>query len=59
MDRKIRLLDQAVLCYAPLEALLGVVDTLGLQSGGEESDEGTGAGSKLPKGQESPGEMAG
>lgn len=59
MGRKIRLLDQTVLCYAPLEALLGVVDTLGMQSGG--TDEGTGAGSNLPDGQESlgsPGEVA-
>lgn len=61
MSRKIQLLDQTVLCYAPLEALLGVVDTLGLQPGGEKSDEGTGAGSNLPDGQESlggPGEVA-
>jgi hypothetical protein len=61
MGRKIRLLDQMVLCYGPLEALLGVVDTLGLQSGGKESDEGMGAGSNLPDGQESsgsPGEVA-
>jgi hypothetical protein len=61
MGRKIRLLDQMVLCYAPLEALLGVVDTFGLQPGGKKSDEGTGVGSNLPDGQESsgsPGEVA-